>query len=227
LQLWEEIQQHSSLQKQKEGAAVIPGYPGFLTLLAFYIFVKEDVDVAVVETGLGGENDSTNIISRPSATGIASLGLDHTNVLGNDIRSIAWHKGGIFKPQAPAFTVEQEEPAMVILRQRSSERNVAGGLKIVTEDVARDFGVEVYPDMPYQRRNASLAICLAEAAIMELEPGFTMTSKHARSIERAVLPGRNEVILGENNVWLLSVAHNDISIKEASTWFRQTVTLPE
>jgi folylpolyglutamate synthase len=148
-------------------------------------------------------------------------------VLGNDIRSIAWHKGGIFKPHAQAFTVEQEEPAMNVLLERSSERNVAGGLRIITEDVAEAFGVKVYPDLTYQRRNASLAICLVEATLKELELDFVMTTELARSIEGTHLPGRNEIIRGQRNVWLLSVAHNEISIKEASVWFRQTITSPE
>jgi len=56
---------------------------------------------------------------------------------------------------------------------------------------------------------------------------FIMTIKYARSVERVVPLERNEIISGEKNVWLLSVAYNDISIKEASTWFRQTVILPK
>ncbi len=55
------------------------------------------VDVAIMETGIGGEYDSTNIIERPIVCGVSSLGIDHQISLGDTIESISWHKGGIFK----------------------------------------------------------------------------------------------------------------------------------
>jgi folylpolyglutamate synthase/dihydropteroate synthase len=55
------------------------------------------VDVAILEVGIGGEYDSTNIIEKPVVCGITSLGLDHVNVLGHTIDQIAWHKSGIIK----------------------------------------------------------------------------------------------------------------------------------
>nr|POE69517.1 folylpolyglutamate synthase [Quercus suber] len=69
----------------------------FLTLLAFKIFISEKVDVAIIEVGLGGTNDSTNVIEKPVACGITSLGLDHTEILGDTLGKIASHKAGIFK----------------------------------------------------------------------------------------------------------------------------------
>lgn len=55
------------------------------------------MDVAILEVGVGGEYDSTNIIENPVVCGITALGLDHVNVLGNTISEIAWHKSGIIK----------------------------------------------------------------------------------------------------------------------------------
>lgn len=55
------------------------------------------MDCAILEVGVGGENDSTNIIERPVVCGITALGLDHISVLGDTIDKIAWHKAGIFK----------------------------------------------------------------------------------------------------------------------------------
>jgi folylpolyglutamate synthase len=55
------------------------------------------VDVAIVEVGMGGEYDPTNVVEKPTVCGVASLGYDHMRVLGNTIESIAWHKAGIFK----------------------------------------------------------------------------------------------------------------------------------
>lgn len=65
-------------------------------------------NVAIVETGTGGELDSTNVISTPVTTGITEIGFNHTNVLGNILKSIAWHKAGIFKAEVPAYSVPRQ-----------------------------------------------------------------------------------------------------------------------
>jgi folylpolyglutamate synthase len=65
--------------------------------MAFHAFQKEQTDVVIMEVGVGGEWDGTNIIRKPSVCGVTSLGLDHIDVLGNTIEKIAWHKGGILK----------------------------------------------------------------------------------------------------------------------------------
>nr|KAG5700455.1 hypothetical protein BaRGS_013942 [Batillaria attramentaria] len=75
----------------------MPHYFGFLTVMAFYVFVREKVDVALLEVGIGGEYDSTNVVRKPIVCGISSLDLDHTNLLGHTLEDIAWHKSGIFK----------------------------------------------------------------------------------------------------------------------------------
>lgn len=75
----------------------MPAYFGFLTVMAFHVFMKENVDVAIMEVGIGGEYDSTNVIRKPAVCGVTSLGLDHTSILGTSIEKIAWNKAGIFK----------------------------------------------------------------------------------------------------------------------------------
>lgn len=75
----------------------MPFYFAFLTIMAFHIFVKENVDVAIMEVGIGGEYDTTNVVRKPVVCGVTSLGLDHVSVLGDTIEKIAWQKGGIFK----------------------------------------------------------------------------------------------------------------------------------
>ncbi|XP_057982667.1 folylpolyglutamate synthase isoform X2 [Malania oleifera] len=93
----------------------------FLTVLAFKIFISEKVDVAIIEVGLGGKTDSTNVIKEPVVCGIASLGMDHTETLGDTLEQIAMHKAGIFKPQIPALTVPQLSEAMDVLKARAHE----------------------------------------------------------------------------------------------------------
>lgn len=92
--------------------------------MAFEVFIEEKVDVAIVEVGIGGEYDCTNILRKVPVVGITSLGLDHTNLLGNTIESIAWNKAGIMKQGSKVFTVPQTEPSMKVLRERSVEKKV-------------------------------------------------------------------------------------------------------
>ncbi|MBO4449304.1 MAG: bifunctional folylpolyglutamate synthase/dihydrofolate synthase [Clostridiales bacterium] len=80
-----------------------------ITAIAFLYYAEEKVDICVLETGLGGRLDSTNIIKDPVATGICALGLDHCGVLGSTISEIASEKAGIFKPGAPAVCIDPDE----------------------------------------------------------------------------------------------------------------------
>ena len=75
----------------------MPNYFGFLTVMALHVFLQEKVDVAIMEVGIGGQYDCTNLIKNPVVCGVSSLGLDHTSILGNSVDKIAWHKAGIFK----------------------------------------------------------------------------------------------------------------------------------
>ncbi|KAJ9523847.1 hypothetical protein QJQ45_020044, partial [Haematococcus lacustris] len=95
----------------------VPGYFRFLTLLALRVFVAERVDVVVLEVGIGGRLDATNIIPHPLVCGVTSLGFDHMEMLGDTLPKIAREKAGIFKPGRPAFTVWQPPDALEALQE--------------------------------------------------------------------------------------------------------------
>lgn len=88
----------------------MPIYFRMLTLLAFHIFHKEKVDVAIIEVGIGGRTDCTNIVKNPLVTGITSIGWDHMELLGNTLEDIAFEKSGIFKKGVPALSVDHQQP---------------------------------------------------------------------------------------------------------------------
>ncbi|KAK1088598.1 Folylpolyglutamate synthetase [Friedmanniomyces endolithicus] len=157
--LWKNMRPAEPTVRLHAASPPMPGYPGFITLLAFHIFVEEAVGVVILETGMGGETDSTNVITSPMATGITELGLDHTNRLGNKLESIAWHKSGIFKPDAPAFSVPQQEAAARILRGRACEKSVE--LHFVDKTFISNNHITIAPNEKFQRHNASLALALA------------------------------------------------------------------
>ena len=83
--------------------APIPGYFCFMTLLAFHVFLMEKVDAVVLEVGIGGLFDCTNVIKRPIACAIAAIGYDHVKILGPTIEEIALNKAGIIKVRVHAF----------------------------------------------------------------------------------------------------------------------------
>ncbi|XP_075547792.1 folylpolyglutamate synthase, mitochondrial-like [Dermacentor variabilis] len=157
--------------KAKEGAN-IPAYFQFLTVMAFKVFIMEKVDVLVLEVGVGGEYDSTNVIRHPTVVGITSLGLDHTRVLGSSLQEIAWQKSGIFKKGCPAFSLPQPEGAFEVLQERAQERGCSLSLAppLLTYECELPLHQLGIPGEP-QQANASLALQLCK----------TWLSKHCSS----------------------------------------------
>lgn len=99
-------------------------YFRFLTLVCFKAFIEEKVDVAILEVGLGGRLDATNVIQNPVACGISALGLDHVEILGNTLDKIAFEKAGIMKKGSPVVTSPQKDEAMAVLIKRAKEVGV-------------------------------------------------------------------------------------------------------
>ncbi len=90
-----------------------------ITAIGLLYFAEESVDIAVLETGLGGRLDSTNVFDNPVATGICAIGLDHCGVLGSTISEIASEKAGIFKKGAPAVCIDPDE--MILPREMKED----------------------------------------------------------------------------------------------------------
>ncbi|KAH8770921.1 Mur ligase [Diaporthe sp. PMI_573] len=208
-----------------------PIYARYLTLMALHVFLREGVDVAVLETGVGGEYDATNIVAHPVATGISTLGIDHVFVLGDTVDKIAWHKAGIIKAGAGTANFAVEQPAFPsaedVLRRRAREKGA--DLKVLGVDARLAAGgVAVRPDAAFQRRNASLAVALAEAALARVEPegGFVrdeekLPAEFKEGIEQVVWRGRCEVKEEEGGRlrWHIDGAHTTDSLKMAARWF--------
>lgn len=106
---------------------VVAHHPGMTTFelttaLAFIYFAREHVDVAVVEVGLGGRLDATNVVT-PRVSVITSLSYDHTYLLGNTLTEIAAEKGGIIKPGVPVVSAPQKPEALAVLERLAAERS--------------------------------------------------------------------------------------------------------
>ncbi|KAF2966052.1 hypothetical protein GQX73_g7523 [Xylaria multiplex] len=198
-----------------------PIYSRYLTLMSYHVFLQEGIDVAVYETGIGGEYDATNIVERPLASGISTLGIDHVFALGDTVEKIAWHKAGIMKPGSAAFTIEQLPGAARVLQERADAKGVP--LKVLGVD-SRLEGVNIRPDALFQKKNASLGIALAETALQRLDPGFkpdpsTLPREFVDGLEQVVWRGRCEVKTEDPIIWHIDGAHTIDSLKTATKWF--------
>ncbi|KAL8670690.1 MAG: hypothetical protein Q9224_007657, partial [Gallowayella concinna] len=162
---WDQLDASARALGEPTGKTAKPSYFSFLTLMAFHTYMREEVDTAIIECGIGGEYDSTNIIVNPSATGITSLGIDHVQLLGRTIEEIAWHKAGIMKPSVPAYTVPQLPAAHAVLKARAEEKQ--SQISVIHKNPLLD-DIKLGLSAPFQYTNASLAIMLASAYLQTL-----------------------------------------------------------
>ncbi|KAI9774229.1 MAG: Folylpolyglutamate synthetase, partial [Geoglossum umbratile] len=223
-EVWDRLEASAVQEGRGDGK---PSYFRFLTLTAFHTYIREGVDTAIVEVGIGGEHDSTNIIERPTVVGITSLALDHQIVLGDTIEEITWHKAGIMKPGAPAFTVPQLDRAMSILKQRAEERTV--DLTIVRCHPELKT-IRLGLDADFQKDNASLAIAIAAAHLQKLGNNISAAShlppEFKRGLQLVRWSGRCEVRHEGAIDWYIDGGHTLESIEVAGTWFASKLALP-
>ena len=106
---------------ESEDAEMRPSFFELMTAMAFLAFAREPVDVAVIEVGLGGRLDATNILENPLVTVITSIGLDHTDLLGDSLEQIAAEKAGILKPGVPLALGLVPPEAEAVIRARAAE----------------------------------------------------------------------------------------------------------
>lgn len=203
-------------------AARQPRFLQLLALLGFHTFISEGVGAAVIETHHGGEYDVTNVIRKPVVTGATSLGMDHADELDPTIENIAWHKAGIFKAGAPAFSVPQDETVESVLGSRADEKGSCLSF-ISTADVSSYLPADSeILSIPVQRLNCSLTLGLVNMFLQITEPDHTLTPDDiASGVENHSLNGRFEVIQDKTSTcqWFLDGAHNPSSLKVAAQWF--------
>ncbi|XP_058809801.1 folylpolyglutamate synthase, mitochondrial-like isoform X2 [Phymastichus coffea] len=243
-QFW---QVYKALDQKKEHENDMPQYFKFLTILMFHVFIKTNIDVAILEVGIGGEYDCTNIVNSSVCTGITSLSLDHTTLLGDTIEAIAWQKAGIFKPAVPAFTVPQSNDAMIVLQSRAVEKNCSLSVVPKIEEYPWRRGVPTLGiRSSVQSNNASLAIQLASTWMMknnrirrfgvlkstenkwiiDEEPAKKTSlcfDKIAVALNCCKWPGRTQVLLGKSLDFYIDGAHTYESIECCVSWFRSNI----
>ena len=176
--------------------------------LAFDYFAKKKVDIAIIETGLGGRLDSTNIIT-PELSVITNISLDHTNLLGDSIEKIAYEKAGIIKKNVPVILGRKQEKIKEIFEIKAQKNNTS-------VNYAKKTKFEIFSDLEgsYQKENIRTSI----ATIKELKnKGWIIKDKDIvsglkKSIVNTGFRGRWE-ILKKSPLTICDTAHNEEGIK--------------
>lgn len=201
-----------------------PFYFRFLTILAWHIFLTQGVKDVIIECGIGGEYDATNVLPAEavSAAVVTQLGIDHVAMLGDTVEKIAWHKAGVFKAGTKAFTrrLESQPGVMEILRIRAQEK-CATLVEVEDGDVKAWGGVGASAD--YQKHNQALA----SVAVLE-HLGFqtalnNLPEKMIEGLKGTKLRGRGEVIKDCQTTWCLNGAHTNDSLGEVAKWLIQDI----
>ncbi|KAJ7904662.1 Mur ligase [Mycena olivaceomarginata] len=219
-EVWDRINENKT---RVETTPDKPGYFRFMTLVAYHAFLSLKVDVSILEVGVGGAHDSTNIVPKPVVTGITSLGIDHVSVLGHTLAEIAWQKGGIYKEGVPAFTVDQPAEGLDVLRQRakdlkSSEFNVVSAIPELSK-------IKLGLSGTHQIINATLAVHLARSFInsrSSVPSDVLLADDVVKGLENARWPGRCQTVPDpafSNTTWYMDGAHTLESIACCVQWF--------
>lgn len=227
-EVWERLGENPT--RKLEATPLRPVYFRFMTILALHAFISLNVSATILEVGIGGLYDSTNIVPEPVVTGVSALGIDHTFVLGNTLEEIAFQKGGIFKHGAPALTVEQPQNALRVLEE-CAQRSKSSSFTVVPTATAGDVPLGL--PGAHQRSNAALALAMvrtfcasrvgatlypgAHASLQSLDDSLPPSA--ARGLSQAFWPGRCQTVPTSGPTYYLDGAHTIESIQFAIRWF--------
>lgn len=182
-----------------------PSFFEFMTAMAFLQFSRKACDVSVIEVGLGGRLDATNIVE-PQVSVVTSIGLDHCEMLGNTVEEIAAEKAGIIKAGRPVVLGRMPKGAEMVVRQVAAER---GARAVSVRDV---FGSDIsrYPttslEGDYQRWNAATATLAAQLLPAKLRPSDQAIEAGLKSVS---WPGRWQRIDLGGRLTILDASHNE------------------
>lgn len=194
-----------------------------ITAMAFYYFGRMNIpDLVLLETGLGGTYDSTNVIS-PLASIITSIGHDHMGILGDSLREIAEQKAGIIKNGVPVITAVEQPEALRVIEYVANEKKAKHYL------IGREFQIQIDPYFSiktpfqqfenlnismkgnHQRKNASLAVMAAN--FLQVYYSFIIDDEHIQNgLEKTFWKGRFEEVCYTPRV-IIDGAHNVEGVK--------------
>lgn len=192
------------------------------TALAFWYFAKKGCELAILEAGLGGDMDATNIVTTTVCSIITSISMDHCRILGNKISEIAAHKAGIIKPGAPIICIEQKEDAMEPIRAAAKAADTP--LYEVHRDEVRQIFSDKRESIVFFREFENLHLkmlgsCQPENAALAVQAASVLSRSYPiekkyiyDGIEKTRWGGRFELHSGSPDI-ILDGAHNPDGIR--------------
>lgn len=172
------------------------------TLTAWSVFREVEVELAVLEVGLGGRLDATSV-AEPILTAITSIGLDHTAILGDSLAQIAEEKAGIARPGVPLVVGRLPEKARAVVQRKAEV--VGAPLRVLGRDFSRLQGV--HPPWPGGHQADNTAIAYELFRLLEGEDDEEVRCTFVKSLSSVKWPGRFEVVEGSPR-YILDCAHN-------------------
>lgn len=200
-------------------AEITPSFFEFTTIMAFEYFYRKKIDYAIIEVGLGGRLDSTNIIS-PLITAITNVSLDHQNILGNTIEEIAFEKAGIIKENITLISGDDNKIVKEIVR-KTAEQKIAKFIDSTTIKTTLTSDLKGN----YQEKNIKVALALAEElkslglaiSTENIEKGLLNVKKNTNFIGRWYQFSNDPVVICDT-------AHNQAGLEEV---FSQLNSIPK
>jgi dihydrofolate synthase/folylpolyglutamate synthase len=206
-----------ALHRASERAGITPTYFEALTLIAFIVFARRECDVVVLEVGMGGRLDATNVV-RPIAALITPIGFDHMEYLGTTLRKIASEKAGVIHRGSIALTSNRDEPIVDVLRRRAVK------LGCPFHVVLPSIVAETPLPGDFQRQNAALAVRAAEELMTRL-PKITPDAI-TRGLAATRWRGRLErIVIGGKDVWV-DGCHNGHAARAVAPFIAEQVRKP-
>ncbi|KAL8711287.1 MAG: hypothetical protein Q9220_004184 [cf. Caloplaca sp. 1 TL-2023] len=203
-----------------------------LTATAFRLFTQQKVEIGVIEVGLGGRFDATNVIEHPLVTVITNIGEDHQSFLGNTIEEIASHKAGIMKPGVPCMVDAANPKSVLGVLDMIAQQVGAGPLLHVSSYAFVEDGdlqrLLAKTDLRHhQRTNLNLAYYAAKIAVRQFAPAVPSSTLLAGARE-AFWPGRLqtidiEALTGRKETVLLDGAHNIQSAEALASFVNERI----
>jgi dihydrofolate synthase/folylpolyglutamate synthase len=186
-----------------------PTYFELHIAFAYWLLVRQAVDYAVIETGMGGLHDGTNVAQNPNKVCvITDIGIDHTKYLGTTIKQIALQKAGIIHPRNVVYMYEQRNEVMEVFRTKCQEAPAT--LITTTEDIQRQHVSDLLdPSLPlYQQRNWLLAYFVFNQ--LQGRDDFVMPSHNAIAQTQSLrVPARMDIKKVGNKTLVMDGAHNE------------------
>lgn len=198
---------------------VQPTYFELLVAMAFWYFERERVDYAVIEVGLGGLLDSTNVGSPVDKIAIITdIGLDHERILGTTLAEITAQKAGIIKSGDVVFCYQQAEEVSGVIRDRS------GRARAELYEITYDPIATAVSSLPrFQQRNWQLAAQVYDY-VVERDGLKRLTSEQLKFTQATYIPGRMEIITYKGKIIVLDGAHNPQKMTALTTSLRYIYT---